>query len=256
MVFLCYRFIPGILEKSAFALFSPVFLQSFRIGIRSLWGYKRKGLSKENPSVSGIYPSGRDLAGLDVSEYAADAVMWEGKILPTTCHVNVKGCVLMQIGGLGSLIKSLSKRVLKNVLRSEYPGSYTIEMTWVMAVFCFIMVVLIQQAYRLHDETKSGMNLFQVSEMIRHDEDERREEILKEARQRYGLLLSTDNLKIEAEEEGNRIKSQVSGQRKDGPWSLEITEERYEPEEFLRKIAALKQLEERYEGSIQEGDAP
>lgn len=254
MVFLCYRLIPGILEKFAFALFSTVFLQSFWIGIRSLWGYKRKGLSKENPSVSGIYPSGRDLADLDVS---MQRMLDVGRKNPSDdLSGDAKGCVLMQIGGLGSLIKSFLKRVLKNVLRSEYPGSYTIEMTWVMAVFCFIMVVLIQQAYRLHDETKSGMNLFQVSEMIRHDEDERREEILKEARQRYGLLLSTDNLKMEAEEEGNRIKSQVSGQRKDGPWSLEITEERYEPEEFLRKIAALKQLEERYEGSIQEGDAP
>ncbi len=137
-----------------------------------------------------------------------------------------------------------------------YSGSYTIEMAWIMAVFCFVMVVLVQQAYRLHDEAKSGMNLLEAAELVRHDEDGKRDEILKEVKQRYGLLLSTKHLQISVDQEGSRVRIRASGQRKNGPWSLEITEKRYEPEEFLRKIAALKQLEERNEGSIQEGDAP
>ncbi len=141
-------------------------------------------------------------------------------------------------------------------LQTGYPGSYTIEMAWIMAVFCFVMVVLIQQAYRIHDETKSGMNLLEAAERLRHDEDEGKDAVLKEARQRYGLLLSIERMQIGADAEGSRIRVWGNGQRKDGPWSLEITEKRYEPEEFLRRVAALKQLEERNEGSIQEGDAP
>lgn len=35
-----------------------------------------------------------------------------------------------------------------------FSGSYTVEMAYIMAVFCMVMVVLVQQAYRIHDETK------------------------------------------------------------------------------------------------------
>ena len=53
-----------------------------------------------------------------------------------------------------------------------YAASYTIETACVMAVFCMALVVLIQQAYRLHDETKSGMVLQLAVEQARHQEDE------------------------------------------------------------------------------------
>ncbi len=89
-----------------------------------------------------------------------------------------------------------------------------------MAVFCLVMVVLIGQAYRLHDETKSGMELQEAVELVRHDEDDRTDQLEQEVAERTGLLFSMDGT------------------------------------EFLRKVAALKQLEERYESQVQAGDAP
>lgn len=137
-----------------------------------------------------------------------------------------------------------------------YAASYTVEMAYIMAVFCLVMVVLVQQAYRLHDETKSGMTLQEAVERMRHDEDDRGEEIVEEVQICSGLLLSMDHLNMELGKSSSKITGQLSGSRPEGVWNLEISSKIYEPEEFLRKVAALKQLEERYEGQIQEGDAP
>lgn len=140
--------------------------------------------------------------------------------------------------------------------KKEYEGSYTVETACVMAVFCLVMVVLIQQAYRIHDETKNGMNLQEAVEAARHDEDEQAEEIREEAKKRTGLLLSMDGIELGLKKAGGKMEGRISGTGNRGGWALEITERIYEPEEFLRKIAALKQLEERDESQIQEGDAP
>lgn len=141
-------------------------------------------------------------------------------------------------------------------VNKEYPASYTIETAWAMAVFCLVMVVLIQQAYRLHDETKNGMSLQEAIELARHDEDERTDEIGKEANARLGLVLSMDRVYLEVERGKKQAAGCVSGQQNDGKWNLEISSGIYDSEEFLRKMAALKQLEERYEHQIQEGNAP
>ena len=144
----------------------------------------------------------------------------------------------------------------KGWLERKYAGSYTIETVWVMAVFCLVMVVLVQQAYRLHDETKNGMSLQEAVELVRHDEDERGEELVNEAKGRLGLVLSMDGVALEVEQGKKKAVGNISGREKGGKWNLEISSGVYEPEEFLRKLAALKQLEERYERQIQEGNAP
>ena len=141
-------------------------------------------------------------------------------------------------------------------LKKGYAGSYTVEMAYVMAVFCLVMVVLIQQAYRLHDETKSGMELQEAVEMVRHDEDDRAQELAQEVDERAGLLFSMDSTGLQIEKGVGQVNGEICGERQGGPWGLKITSGIYEPEEFLRKIAALKQLEERYESQLQEGDAP
>lgn len=141
-------------------------------------------------------------------------------------------------------------------LDKGYPASYTVETAWVMAVFCLVMVVLIQQAYRLHDETKNGMSLQEAVELARHDEDGRGDEIGEEARARLGLMLSMDRVDLEVKQGTKQTVGSAGGQGNNGRWSLEISSSVYEPEEFLRKMAALKQLEERYERQIQKGDAP
>ncbi len=75
-----------------------------------------------------------------------------------------------------------------------FSGSYTVEMAYIMAVFCMVMVVLVQQAYRIHDETKSGMKLQEAVEQMRHDEDDQTKEIEKEVfHGKYGYKAESRN---------------------------------------------------------------
>ena len=60
---------------------------------------------------------------------------------------------------------------------------------------------------------------------------------------------------IQIDEGLTRVNGIVSADGNGGQWKLEISEKKYEPEEFLRQIAALKQLEERDESELQAGDA-
>ncbi len=149
-----------------------------------------------------------------------------------------------------------NRTIVYEWLKKEYAGSYTIETAWAMAVFCLVMVVMIQQAYRLHDETKNGMKLQEAVEQIRHDEDEQEDKIQDDMQHSIGLLLSMERIDLKLETKGSQATGRISGQKRGGKWELEISERIYEPEEFLRKMAALKQLEERYESQIQKGDAP
>ncbi len=132
-----------------------------------------------------------------------------------------------------------------------HSGSYTIETACVMAVFCLALIILIQQAYRMHDETKSGMILQEAVERARHREDGEGAEDDGE----FGLFFSMENVSLQMEEGSSRVRGTISADGRNGRWSLEITERKYEPEEFLRQIAALKQLEGRDEGKVQTGDA-
>lgn len=138
----------------------------------------------------------------------------------------------------------------------RFSASYTVEMAYIMAVFCMVMVVLIQQAYRLHDETKSGIKLHEAVEVLRHDEDERDEEINRQAQDSVGHLFSMSGTALEVKRGIFRITGSYSGQERDRAWNLEISGKPYAPEEFLRMMAALKQLEERNERQLQEGNAP
>lgn len=138
----------------------------------------------------------------------------------------------------------------------RFSGSYTVEMAYIMAVFCMVMVVLIQQAYRIHDETKSGMKLQEAVEQIRHDEDDQEKEIEAQVQQNFGLMLSMKGIKIKLDRGIGRIRGSFSGQQKGKAWSLEISSKVYAPEEFLRMMAALKQLEVRNERQLQKGNAP
>lgn len=138
----------------------------------------------------------------------------------------------------------------------EYSASYTIEISYIMAVFCMVMIVLVQQAYRLHDETKSGMYLHQAVEEFRHDEDKKKDEIIRHTQEDAGFLLSMEGIRFELKEGFSRVTGTSDGKTEKGIWNLEISSKVYEPEEFLRKMAALKQLEERNEHPLQKGDAP
>lgn len=148
------------------------------------------------------------------------------------------------------------KELGKDEMIWKFSGSYTVEMAYVMAVFCMVMVVLIQQAYRIHDETKSGMKLFEAVEQLRHDEDGREKEIEAQIQQNFGLMLSMEGTNLKLEKGILRINGQCSGQQRGKNWNLEISNRVYAPEEFLRMMAALKQLEERYERKLQKRDAP
>ncbi|MDO5415839.1 MAG: hypothetical protein Q4F29_01450 [Lachnospiraceae bacterium] len=187
---------------------------------------------------------------------------------PAECGIETGCDKLMKTGENGKNIETRKDRNIKEAgnrrgtakngtfRRWEYAASYTVETACVMAVFCMAMVILIQQAYRLHDETKSGMNLQEAVEAVRHDEDDRLEEIEEQFQNNPEFLLSMEQTDLQIRKGIGRIYGEASGQQESGRWGLEISSRIYEPEEFLRQVAALKQLEERHESQLQEGDAP
>lgn len=260
------RNLSGILEKLISSGINLVFVQYSRTGVHAVWKAEWKGLQKENASPIGFYSSGRDSAGLYVEESGKlqgreeKQDRWE-KPGGEENRWKSLGREKKQMGKAGKRgIKQMEKYGQKiERLRwtgAGYAASYTVEMAYIMAVFCLVLVVFVQQAYRLHDETKCGMTLHEAVERMRHDEDDRSDGIMEEVQSCSGLLLSMDHLNMEFGEKGSKITGRLSGSRPEGAWNLEISSRVYEPEEFLRKVAALKQLEERYEGQIQEGDAP
>lgn len=152
--------------------------------------------------------------------------------------------------------ESREENLKKRELDWQFSGSYTVEMAYIMAVFCMVMVVLVQQAYRIHDETKTAMKLQEAVEQMRHDEDEQTGEIEENLHRNFGLMFSMEGTEIKLNRGIGRVKGSCSGQQKGKGWNLEISSRIYAPEEFLRMMAALKQLEERDERQLQKGNAP
>lgn len=138
----------------------------------------------------------------------------------------------------------------------QFSGSYTVEMAYIMAVFCMVMVVLVQQAYRIHDETKTAMKLQEAVEQLRHDEKDQDGEIEENVRKNFGLMFSMEGTRIELNRGIGRVEGSCGGQQRGKTWGLEISSRIYAPEEFLRMMAALKQLEDRNEHQLQKGNAP
>lgn len=95
--------------------------------------------------------------------------------------------------------------------KSALAAEYTVEAAGVMAVVLFTMMILINQAFRLHAETVGCFSLHELVEKERHAVDNRTEaEIVRQA-------------------EGSR-------------WNLEITAPVYRPENSLRMWSLAEDL--------------
>ena len=92
------------------------------------------------------------------------------------------------------------------------PAGYTVEAAGVMAVVFFTIMVLMNQAFRIHAETKGVFGLHEAVERERH------------------AILHTEETEITMETQG-------------GAWEREITAAVFRPEETLRAWSLTKEQE-------------
>ena len=66
------------------------------------------------------------------------------------------------------------------------------------------------------------MSLQEAVELVRHDEDERGEELVNEAKGRLGLVLSMDGVALEVEQGKKKAVGNISGREKaeSGIWKF------------------------------------
>ena len=123
-------------------------------------------------------------------------------------------------------------------------GSYTVEAAFVMAVILFSLMISIQSAYRLRDEVAGGMALAESVQRLRHNETEPPGDAEKWAIHRAGTPFSWKEYQFELNLSGNfltgkRIKGTAAG----GRWKLELEQQVFDPENFLRKLTLISQEE-------------
>lgn len=132
-------------------------------------------------------------------------------------------------------------------------GSFTIEATLVMAIIIMSVAVLILQSYRIHDEIKLAVRLHRGVEQMSFEQAETKP---VQKKLNTGFLLSVVPGRADIERSGGKITGTLDGRTKSGLWSVSIEGRVYKPEEFLRQMAALKQLEEQNENQLHQADAP
>lgn len=133
-------------------------------------------------------------------------------------------------------------------------GSYTIEAAVIMSIFCFMSVGIIQQGYRVYDETTGKMVLHESVEKARHvlswEEAVGLKELEEKGTKRKLAGFFFDNFNVQLEKQTKRIAGRADASTINGQWDMQIEAEIFRPEEFLRKIEAVKQLEERNGNSL------
>lgn len=133
-------------------------------------------------------------------------------------------------------------------------GSYTIEAAVIMSIFCFMSVEIIRHGYRIYDETTGKMILHESVEEARHISDWEETEQLEELEEKGGRKKQGgfifENFNIQLRNQTKRIHGEAEATTINGQWSVQIEAEQFRPEEFLRKIEAVKQLEERNGSSL------
>ena len=120
----------------------------------------------------------------------------------------------------------------------RYSGSYTVEAAWVSAVVILAVVTTIQAAFGLRGRVAQAMVLHEAVETARHEKGLTAEEV--QARfERTGV-------RLKLQERGGIIDGRAASDR----WEVRIQSTKFRPEEFLRRITLLEQLEEGNGGSL------
>ena len=117
-------------------------------------------------------------------------------------------------------------------------GSLTVEAAWIMAMVLLSIAVMLQQACRIHDETKAAMGLHEALEKGRHGSAKELEASASGVQEHLGRLMFFPDCDLAIKEKGKRIYGEGRG----GKWKREIEAERYRPETFLRKITLIEGL--------------
>ena len=113
-----------------------------------------------------------------------------------------------------------------------------------MGIMIFAVAHGILWACGVKNRTVGAMMLEEAAEWIRYDEETPLAAEAQAGMERLGFQLMV-------RESGNRIEGTVSG----NGWKRELSMEKYQPEEFLRKISVIE--EKLGDGdSLSEGDQP
>lgn len=135
--------------------------------------------------------------------------------------------------GVGILQKSTDKKDASTISAvcmagsGSLDGSYTVEMSVVMAVILLTSAVLIQTAYRQCRQATGMMRMHHMVEVLRHGEEDSPDT----------LTVGGSAYRIEAERSGSEVDGILEG---DG-WSRAIRQSVYEPEAFMRMLTLIEE---------------
>ena len=107
-----------------------------------------------------------------------------------------------------------------------------------MAMVLLSIAVMLQQAGRIHDETKAAMGLHEAVEKARHGSAKELQATGSAAQEHLGRLMFFPDCDLAIKEKGKRIYGEGRG----GKWKREIEAGRFRPETFLRKITLIEGL--------------
>lgn len=119
-------------------------------------------------------------------------------------------------------------------------GSYTVEAAWVMSVVLLAIVSVIRFAYGVHDESVGSMVLQEAVEVLRHGEEADQEEVRRIGLDKAGRMYSFESYGLELDLGKRKVRGHATG----GRWGLEVEQDVFNPEGFLRMWALLEQYGE------------
>ncbi|MTK06758.1 MAG: hypothetical protein F8N38_06730 [Hungatella sp.] len=129
-------------------------------------------------------------------------------------------------------------------MNKRFNGSYTVEAAFVMAVILFSLMISIQSAYRLRDEVAGAMALAESVQRLRHNETEPTGDAANWAVYRAGTPFSWKEYQFELNLSGNLLTGKrIKGTGAGGRWKLELEQQVFDPENFLRKLTLISQEE-------------
>lgn len=122
-------------------------------------------------------------------------------------------------------------------MKKKLRGSYTVEAAFVMALVLWAIMVSVQASFKLRDETVGAMALQCAVQRLRHGEEEEPDRAARMAGHMAGTPFSWRSCQFGLKKKGNPIIGyQVSGTGEGGDWRLEIKQDKFDPENFLRML--------------------
>lgn len=117
-------------------------------------------------------------------------------------------------------------------------GSFTVEAACVMAMVLLALSVLIQQSWRIHDESVAAMGLHEAVEKGRHGTARELDSTAEGVQGHMGRLMAFSSCSLTLDGNGTYVYGKCHG----GKWSREIEAAVFRPEIFMRKITLIEGL--------------